>query len=288
MTQPDRHPIAIAGLDDLVAGHDVFLIDQFGVLRDATGPYPGAPEALSRLKAAGKHLIILSNSGKRSAENDRRFVELGFHKGSWNQFLTSGETAWRLIAEDRSLLPEGTRKCLLLSRDNDLSPLEGLPLELCEDGAKADIVLIAGSEGDRYDLEHYRHILEPAAHRNVACLCTNPDKIMLTAKGPRFAAGRIAELYEQLGGTVRYIGKPFADIYKLALEAAGNPDPQRVVCLGDSIEHDIAGARQAGLQSALVTTGILEGLSEPEREALYRANAAWPDYVMGGFFWKET
>ena len=288
MTPSARHPKVVSGLLDLVDDHDVFLIDQFGVLRDASGPYPDAPETLSRLKALGKQIIILSNSGKRSAENDARFAALGFAKGSWDLFLTSGEVAWQMMAEDRSLLPEGKTRCLLVSRDNDLSPLTGLPLEPCAGARLADIVLIAGSEADRFDLDHYRRLLEPAARRNVPCLCTNPDTIMLTPEGPRFGAGRIAGLYQEMGGTVRFIGKPYADIYRLALRSAGNPDRNRVICLGDSIEHDIVGARQAELRSALVTSGILEGLSAAAREDLCRIHSAWPDYFLPGFIWQAV
>jgi len=285
MTQSSHRPIAISGLSALVDDYDVFLIDQFGVLRDATGPYLGAPETLSRLKAHGKKIIILSNSGKRSAENDARFAALGFDQGSWDLFLTSGEVAWQLMAKERASQAEGNGRCLLLNRDNDLSPLSGLALEPCADGTLADLVLIAGSESDRFDLAHYQKLLEPAARRNVPCLCTNPDMIMLTPAGPNFGAGQIAKLYQELCGTVRFIGKPFADIYHMALEAAGNPDPSRVICLGDSIEHDIAGARQAGLRSTLVTTGILEGLCDAEREVLYQSHATWPDYILPGFCW---
>jgi HAD superfamily hydrolase (TIGR01459 family) len=271
---------------DLVDDHDVFLIDQFGVLRDASGPYPAAPATLSRLKAHGKQIIILSNSGKRSAENDARFAALGFTKGSWDLFLTSGEVAWRMMAEDRTLLPQDKARCLLISRDNDLSPLTGLALEPCADGALADIVLIAGSEADRFDLDHYRRLLEPAARRNAPCWCTNPDMLMLTPAGPRFGAGRIAALYQEMGGTVRFIGKPHADIYRLALRSAGDPDRHRVICLGDSIEHDITGACQAGLHSALVTSGILEGMSAAARDELCRVHSAWPDYLLPGFIWQ--
>ena len=286
MTPPASQPMAVRGLSDLVADHDVFLIDQFGVLRDASGPYPAAPETLSRLKALGKQIIILSNSGKRSAENDTRFAALGFARGSWDLFLTSGEVAWRMMAEDRTLLPEGRARCLLASRDNDLSPLTGLDLEPCADGTLADFVLIAGSEADRFDLDHYRRLLEPAARRNLPCWCTNPDTLMLTPQGPRFGAGRIAGLYQEMGGTVRFIGKPFADIYRLALGSVGNPDRNRVICLGDSVEHDIVGARQAGLRSALVTSGILEGVSDAAREDLCRSHNAWPDYLLPGFIWQ--
>lgn len=275
----------ISSLADIADRYDAFLIDQFGVLRDGRGRYPGAAEALVRLKDEGKRIIILSNSGKRSAENDRRLVDLGFVAGSWDWFLTSGEVAWQILKKEGAQASERLSKCLLISRDGDLSPLNGLDLERTDDGADADFVLLAASEGDVLPLSHYEALLAPAARRGVPCLCTNPDKVMLTKTGTAFGAGRIAELYEELGGTVRWIGKPFADIYDFALDFLGRPDPSRVCAIGDSIEHDIAGAATAGLGSALVTTGILEHASDEERRKLFAEHGATPDFILPKFLW---
>jgi HAD superfamily hydrolase (TIGR01459 family) len=272
-------------LSAIAGRYDAFLIDQFGVLRDGHGPYPGAAETLVRLKDAGKRIIILSNSGKRSAENDRRLVDLGFVSGSWDWFLTSGEVAWQILKREGEGVSDGRRKCLLISRDGDLSPLAGLDLERTASGADADFVLLAASEGDVYPLSHYEALLAPAAKRGVPCLCTNPDKVMLTKMGTAFGAGRIAELYEELGGSVRWIGKPFADIYASALDFLGHPDPTRVCAIGDSIEHDIAGAAKAGLHSVLVTTGILEHASDEERRKLFAEHGASPDFILPKFTW---
>ncbi|MFB2551967.1 TIGR01459 family HAD-type hydrolase [Ensifer soli] len=275
-------PTRIDGIGDLVDRFDAFLIDQFGVLRDATGPYPGAPETLTRLKEAGKRIVILSNSGKRSAENSVRLEKLGFVPGSWDWFLTSGEVAWRLLSAEG----EGAeRACLLVSRDGDTSALDGLNLRRTESGAEADVVLLAASEGDVHPIGHYEALLAPAARRDVPCLCTNPDKIMLTKDGTAYGAGRIAELYEDLGGTVRWIGKPFPDIYATARAFLDGIPPERICCIGDSIEHDIAGAAGAGLASLLVTTGILEHATDGERETLYAEHGAVPDFLTPKFLW---
>jgi HAD superfamily hydrolase (TIGR01459 family) len=275
--------VHLAGIRELAERFDIFLLDQFGVLHDGVAPYPGAIDALLQLKAAGKRTLLLSNSGKRSAPNETRLVRLGFAPGSWDYFLSSGEVAWRMLGAD--LRQSSTLRCLLIARDSDRSAVDGLPLTLTHDGAAADIVLLSASEGDRYDLEHYRRLLEPAAARGVACLCTNPDKIMLTPDGARFGAGRIAELYEEIGGKVTWIGKPFAQIYTTALEMLGNPEPAAVVCVGDSVEHDIAGGRAAGLNTALVATGILETAGEGERAALFAKHGAAPDFLLPAFRW---
>lgn len=273
----------LAGIRDLADRFDVFILDQFGVLHDGVAPYPGAVETLVRLQEVGKRTLLLSNSGKRSAPNEARLAKLGFVPGSWDFFLSSGEVAWLSL---RKQLPDGGElRCLLIARDGDRSAVEGLPLTLVETGEEADIVLLSASEGDRFDLDHYRWLLQPAAARGARCLCTNPDKIMLTSAGPRFGAGRIAELYAELGGEVTWIGKPFFEIYAAALDMLGNPDPARVVCVGDSIEHDISGGQGAGLRTALVMTGVLETSGQAEREQLFTEHGATPDFLVRTFAW---
>lgn len=277
MTDPQH----VRGLRELAPGFDAFLIDQFGVLRDGRGAYPEAAATLARLKRSGARIIILSNSGKRSAGNGKRLAALGFDRDSWDMFLTSGEVAWHILARESA--GRASSRCLLISRDGDTSPIDGLDIVRTESGEDADTILIAASEGDIHDLGHYERLLAPAARRGVPCLCTNPDKIMLTRDGTSFGAGRIAELYGELGGTVRWIGKPFPDIYDWALEFLGHP--QRICCIGDSIEHDIAGAARAGLRSMLVKTGILADADEAELDRLFRRHGARPDYVAERFSW---
>ncbi|MDR7223036.1 TIGR01459 family HAD-type hydrolase [Aminobacter aminovorans] len=276
-------PTQLPGIRDLADRFDVFILDQFGVLHDGTEPYPGAVETLVWLKQAGKRTLLLSNSGKRSAPNEARLVKLGFVPGSWDHFLSSGEVAWQSLR--KQLGNEAGLRCLLIARDGDRSAVEGLPLTLVETGEEADIVLLSASEGDRFDLDHYRRLLQPAAARGARCLCTNPDKIMLTSVGPRFGAGRIAELYAELGGEVTWIGKPFSEIYAAALDMLGTPEQARVVCVGDSIEHDIAGGQGAGLRTALVMTGVLEASSAAEREQLFAEHGATPDFLVRTFAW---
>ncbi|TPL87228.1 TIGR01459 family HAD-type hydrolase [Mesorhizobium sp. B2-3-12] len=270
------------GIAALAERYEVFLLDQFGVLHDGQTPYPGAVAALSTLKRAGKTVVLISNSGKRAGPNEDRLLKLGFAAGSWDHFVSSGEVAWRRFHEMAATgaLRPGT-KCLLISRDGDRSAIKGLPFALTEAGEDAELVLISASEGDRHDLDHYRRLLAPAAVRQVPCYCTNPDKVMLTAVGPRFGAGEIADLYESLGGGVTRIGKPFPAIFDAALALAGEPERASVVCVGDSVEHDIAGGNGVGIATALVSGGILADTAD--LAAVFDGHKVWPDYITGSF-----
>lgn len=279
---------AAADLPALAERFDVFLLDQFGVLHDGNAAYPGAVAALEKLKEAGKTVALLSNSGKRSGPNEERLAALGFRPDLWDLFLSSGEVAWRIFAgrTARPGLKPGTR-CLLLSRDNDRTAVEGLDISLVEDGRTADLVLLSGSEGEHVPLDHYRTLLAPAAEAGVPLICTNPDMVMLTKSGPRFGAGRIALLYKQMGGQVTWIGKPYPEIYEAALKDLGQPARTRIVAVGDSVEHDIAGARSAGISAALVRSGILSDMEARDLESLYRRYGAVPDFLLPRFVWEE-
>ncbi len=274
----------LGGLKEIAGNYDLFLVDQFGVLHDGHAAYEGAARALQELKAAGKTVVLLSNSGKRSTPNAVRLQRLGFPEELYDLLVTSGEVAWHQLSNSRK--PEAPQRCLLLSRGGDRSAVEGLDLELVEDGAQADIVLLSGSDGREIGFDVYLEKLKPAAERGVTCLCTNPDKVMLTPDGLDFGAGRIAEAYESLGGPVTWIGKPFPAMYRFALERCGNPSPDRIVGIGDSIEHDIAGAAGIGAATLLIKGGILAEADDSELAGLFAKHGATSTFLAESFCWE--
>lgn len=284
MTMTGNAATRTVGLRDVVARHETFLVDQFGVLHDGTSAYPGAIEALAQMTKEGRTVLLLSNSGKRAAQNIKRLNSLGFSPETYSAFVSSGEVAWHLLKRelDSGEMPRGAR-CLLLARDADRSAIDGLGFRETDNGGDADVILLSGSRGDSMAMDDYRRLLEPAARRGVPCLCTNPDKIMLTPTGPHYGAGAIADTYEAMGGSVRWIGKPYPEMYRFALEAIGTAPSRAVCCIGDSVEHDIAGGAGLGLSTALVRSGILAELGADDLDALFRDHGTRPDYVIDRF-----
>ncbi|MDI7864137.1 TIGR01459 family HAD-type hydrolase [Rhizobiaceae bacterium n13] len=267
----------------LAARYDAFFIDQFGVLRDDDGAYPGANAALLYLKAIGKVVVILSNSGRSGEYNGDRLVKLGFDRSGFDHFLTSGDVAHRILDRETSG-KAGITRCLTISSGGDRNLAERLGFETVEDATLADIVIISGSEAERIPLSAYRDRLRPAAERKVPCYCTNPDRHKLVKGGGTApGAGSIALAYEMLGGPVRWFGKPHPAIYQQAQTLVSNIAADRIICIGDSIEHDIAGAAGAGLASCLVRTGVLAASSVGDFAAICEAHGAWPDFLMERF-----
>ena len=233
----------ISGLSDLVDSFDLFLIDQFGVLHDGMMPYHGSIDCLEKLKATGKTVILLSNSGKRAVDNISRLAHLGFSRKLFDDVVTSGEVAWHGIV-DRSFgapFVPGSSMFVVGHDDHDYG-FEKLGVRLVDDPAAADFILIAASLAPKMSLEQYREILSEAAAAGIPALCCNPDRLMLTTAGLQPSAGEIASLYARLGGEVRFVGKPYPAMYAFALKQLSLFDATRTLAIGDSIEHDVRGA----------------------------------------------
>jgi HAD superfamily hydrolase (TIGR01459 family) len=285
----------IAGLREIADCFDHVLVDQWGVLHTGGPVLPAARACLGRLRAAGKTIAILSNSGRRAAANARRLTALGLPGSDYDFILTSGEAVWRGLAE-RVAPPYDRlgRRCFLVSRGGDRSIVEGLDLEIVPEIGPASFILLAGLDDDPADPAIWRPIFTAAAGHGVPLLCANPDLTMFAAGGLVPGAGAMAALYEALGGTVHYIGKPHRLVFDECLVRLGRPPGDRVLVVGDSLHHDIVGGSRAGLLTALVTGGVhapdLAGATTPTALAeavdrLAEDAGARPNWILPALTW---
>lgn len=289
-------PSGCAGVADLAARYDHFVVDQWGVLHDGHAPYAGAIDSLRRLRAAGKRVVLLSNSGKRTRVNRARLQEIGFAEELFDDVVTSGEATWRaLAARSEPFFRELGKRCILWSRSGDRSLVEELEIETVQRAEDADFLLLGGTE-DTVRLEDFRDTLERAAARDLPMVCANPDIVAVHPNGTfGMAPGTVARHYEGLGGRVFYVGKPHRPIYQLCLEALGNPMQDSIVAIGDSVEHDVAGAAGMALDTVLIMSGIhhagfdLAGGLEANRAALEQLEAKFgvrPRWLLPRFCWE--
>lgn len=289
-------PTLCAGVAELAARYDHFVVDQWGVLHDGHAPYPNAIACLQRLRDAGKRVVLLSNSGKRAWVNRARLEQIGFADTLFDDVVTSGEATWRALRDRADPFLKGLgRRCILWSRYGDRSLLEELDLEVVARAEDADFLLLGGAE-DEARLEDFQLALEGAAARDLPMICANPDIVAVQANGAfGMAPGAVARHYEELGGRVFYVGKPHRPIYESCLEALGHPPTSGIVAIGDSLEHDIAGAAGMALDTALIMGGIhgpgfdLAGEWAMNLRALERLEAEFgirPRWVLPEFRWE--
>lgn len=277
----------LTGVREIVDRYDVFLLDMWGVMHDGQVPYEGVLDVISKLKDQGKDLIILSNSSKRQGKSIQMLAKLGFDPNDFSKIITSGEVAYHMISntntDESPLAPQpwdllepfakaDKKKVLCFgSGDGDEDYVTSCGWELAS-MEEADLIVARGyftindgtnvvhkkDDGEETYLRCLKEQIQKAAKRKIPMIVANPDKIRPDSDRTPMP-GTIGVSYElalggDANGLVRYIGKPFADVYEIALRGK---DRSRVCMVGDALETDITGAVSEGIDSIwVVNDGI--------------------------------
>lgn len=275
----------LTGLAEVASSYDAVVLDQWGVLHDGEAPYPGAARAMERL-AGVTRLAVLSNSGKRSAANRARLLRIGLPDVA-RVVMTSGEALWRDLAQGRvvSARPYPVAD----ARASAEAWAEGLPLALATTVAEADAVLVMGLDEGSADAA--RAAIAEGVARGLPILCSNPDHGSPRAGGRiALSPGALAAEAEAAGAAVIWYGKPHRPIFEALRRALDLPEGARILMVGDSPAHDVAGAKGAGWDAALVAGGLhaarLSGRGEAAAAALCaEGGAPAPDYLLEALSW---
>ena len=249
------------GISDISDSYSGFLIDQWGTLHDGEKPYDGVVQALEHLKSRKKQIIVITNSGQTAQDNAARLENMGFSIGLFDHIVTSADMT-RQSLENREGGPcRGLgEKCFLMSRHGDRSVIADTGVQVVDDIDQADFILLAGSDAPRKSLaDYYDDILRKASRRSLRMICANPE-MTVTIKGANIlGSGEIARRYEEFGGVVNYIGKPFPSIFQYAASLFTNVLPSQMIMVGDSLSHDMRGAIAMNMDCALVANGVHHG-----------------------------
>jgi HAD superfamily hydrolase (TIGR01459 family) len=247
----------IAGLAEISAHYDAFILDLWGVLHDGGTPYPEAIACLLALRNAGKKVALLSNSPRRVTFSEDALAAIGFDRDLYDFIITSGElTHEALLKRDDSWLQKLGKQCLLIAEDEEeLSTFDGLGLERVASPKDASFILNIGPSGLDNDMERWEHLLMACRAAALPMVCANPDVTCFHLGSLATCAGALASRYEALGGAVRYYGKPYPEGYRAVLARLGTA-PARALMIGDNLDTDIRGAIGAGLDGLLITSGI--------------------------------
>jgi ribonucleotide monophosphatase NagD (HAD superfamily) len=273
-------PVAITALLDR---YDGILLDAYGVLVDARGLLPGAAALFAELARRDKPFAIVTNDASRSrATWSARFAGYGITVGA-ERMVTSGSL---LPAYFRERGLAGARTCVLGTADAVAFVREGggVPVALAP-GMELDALAVCDDSGTPFveGIERAFSAIVRAvdAGRRPALVLPNPD--LVYPRGDReygFTAGAMALVIEAA------LARRFAG-YGLCFDQLGKPQPHlfaeaqrrigaaRVVMIGDQLETDIAGARAAGIDCAL-----LSGVSRWPPAANEAASGIAPTYLL--------
>ncbi|WP_420103424.1 TIGR01459 family HAD-type hydrolase [Bosea sp. (in: a-proteobacteria)] len=241
---------------DLLARYEVLVSDVWGVVHDGLWALEPACTALTAFRERGGAVVLLSNAPGPSQQVAGVLDAKRVPRGCWDRLVTSGDVTRALIAQSHH------KRVYHIGWHSDLSVFEGLGVELV--GAEeADIVVATELNDYRTETpEQYRPLLAGFAARGLPFICGNPDLVVHVGEDLLPCAGALATIYEELGGSVAWAGKPYRPAYDLALAAAaetrgGRPvDPAKVLVIGDAVRTDLAGARLMGFDSLFIAGGI--------------------------------
>lgn len=245
----------IPSLDAIADRYDAVLCDVWGVLHNGRRAYPAACAALQRARAAGKHVILITNVPKPRGPIPGQLDHAGVPRDAWDAIVTSGDA---IRAELAQRAPGPMYK--IGPDDYDRTLWEGLGLATAPLSA-AKFVAISGLNRDDETPEDYLEVLKEARAHDLDLICANPDIVVQHGDRMIWCAGAIARDYEAIGGKVIMAGKPFAPIYELAyreLEAIAGKhiDKSRILAIGDGVPTDVAGATEQGLDCLFIASGM--------------------------------
>ncbi len=285
------------GLYELMDSYDGFIMDQWGVLHNGIQPYDGVIDTLNHLKQRKKQVVILSNSAKRADENVERLKKLGIKSGLYKSVVSAGEVTWQGLKEQKDPPFKGLGKsCFLISRPDDRTLLDGLDLDVVDDIDKAQFILITSFDSNAMKLEDLDPIFKKAIVKRIPAICANPDMVTVYGHERALGPGAVAKRYAELGGMTHLIGKPHKTIFRNCLTHFDGVIPSRILMIGDSVQHDIAGAMSVDLDTAFITSGIHSNAFKPgmsveqKRKAMEHLAQGYggirPHWVLDSLVWQ--
>jgi HAD superfamily hydrolase (TIGR01459 family) len=244
----------IETLDALTDGYKAIFSDVWGVVHNGVRSSPEACSALSRARAKGLAVVLITNAPRPRDDVEAQLRSLDVPRDAYDGLITSGDVT-------RALIAAGPRRVFHVGSERELSIYEGLDVELADE-FEADAVVCTGLFDDETETpDDYGEMLRRFRSRDLPFICANPDIVVERGDKLVWCAGALARDYGQLGGRTLIAGKPHRPIYDAALKEAGRVlgrgiERSEVLAIGDGVMTDVKGADQAGLDVLYVSAGI--------------------------------
>lgn len=288
---PAALPPVIDGLSAIAGDYDLIFSDVWGVLHNGMRAHPGACDALVRIRQRGVPVILITNAPRQAPVVVGQLDRLGVPRAAYDAIVTSGDVS-RTYMRTRPGEPVHH-----VGPQRDLVVFEGIDTRLVPI-EEAAYVVCTGLVDDRTETpDDYQERLERMKARDLFFLCGNPDKVVEVGHDLIFCAGAIGDRYQSIGGEVLYAGKPYEPAYEACWDYAERilgtrPDPSRVLCIGDAMRTDVAGAVRMGYDCLFLAEGIhaevllgAEGLKRDGLAALIGETGQHPRHVMRKLVW---
>ena len=252
---------SLSGLSDIAHQYDVLLCDIWGVIHNGVSLFPETIQCLETWQKQCGIVLLLTNAPRPSQFVQERLDSLGLPRTAYHSILSSGDVAYHMLSERA----EQKQICHFVGSTADKYIFNNIDITY-DSATVADFIFITGLRNDTHEtLEDYKSEIEIWCQHQLPLICANPDKTVHIGDRQVYCAGAIAELYENSGGEVIWIGKPYPPIYNLARQRIldiTDTQENRILAIGDGIETDILGANQEELDVVFVTSGLMSHLEK--------------------------
>ena len=266
-------------LSSVIENSEALILDIWGVLWDGIKVYPEALVTLNEIKKLDIPVILLSNAPRRASNVEKKLNRIGIDKSLYNEIISSGEICRNELISKRHQVPGNNYYFIGLNEDRDL--LNNSSFHEVKEIDKANFILLTGPRSFDDKVVKYSEELKSCRKRNLPMVSANPDKVVIRQNGEIVVcAGQLAKYYSDIGGFVKEFGKPHEEIFLEALKKFKslkiNIDKNKISIIGDGLETDIAGGNIVGINTVLVTSGILSQelntkyKEMPDKELLYK------------------
>lgn len=270
--------------DELIDKYDIWLIDLYGVMHDGSLVFDEAYSALIKLAKSNKRVFFISNA-PRLAENEiNKIIKLGIDEELFSGLLTSGSLCSNFLVQNSSNFG---KNYYYFGMEHNRSLLSNLSaFNEVENLLDSNFIILSGPLQWGADPSHYSDFFDKAISINLPLVCPNADKRVSLNGNIYLCAGSFANYYENLGGKVYWFGKPHQSIFEESIKILESSkmiavDKSKIIMVGDSLETDILGANNFGIDSLLChKTGIHAELNLNEFLSQYNAK---PNYIIDAF-----
>lgn len=235
-------------LSPLLAAYDHLLIDLDGCVWVDQEPTPNAREALAAVRAASKRIAFITNGSRLAPEEYvRKLWSMGL-QASLEEIVTVG-SAIQYVLAGRPRTPTYVIGSPAIHRhvsDAGQRIVNGTPR-----ATSAEIVVVAGH--DDFSFSELKTATQ-AVLNGAEMIAAGRDRTFPAADGYWPGTGAIvAALEYATERRARSVGKPDTMLFEVALDRLG---PGRALMIGDRLDSDLRGAAAAGLDGAIVLTGV--------------------------------
>ncbi|MGB4135475.1 MAG: HAD-IIA family hydrolase [Microbacterium sp.] len=254
-----------------LTGRDAVLADLDGVVYAGPGPLPHAIDNLNRAAENVRLGYITNNASRTDASVAEHLRELGLDVRA-EDVVTSPQAAMRLLT---GMVP-APATILIVGGEGLVVEAEKAGYTVTRSAEDTPAAVVQGFAPDVAwtDLAEAAFALKlPEDEGGIPWIATNTDWTIPRERGVAPGNGTlVSAVHTAIGRLSTVAGKPERPIFDEALDRFG---AQNALFIGDRLDTDIMGAQRAGIDSALVLTGI-----DRPKHVLAAPQGSRPTYIL--------